>query len=95
MEILKPHCYSQRMLNPFHGVMNVIDTGDATCALLEGLACQQQALTVDAQQQLYPKIVNEEIIKVVRVEALMRKSNGEVSSHQKNIDMAYMAADFF
>ena len=69
--------------------------GDATRALLEGIACKQQALTVDAQQQLYPKIVNEEIIKAARVEALMRKSNGEVSSHQKNIDMAYLAADFF
>ena len=69
--------------------------GDATRALLETLACQQQALTVDAQQQLYPKIVNKEVINAARVEALMRRSNGEVSAHQRSIDMAYLAAEFF
>ena len=69
--------------------------GDATRALLEAMACQRQALTVDAQQQLYPKIINEQIMKAARVEALMRKANGEVSSHQHNIDMAYLAADYF
>ncbi len=69
--------------------------GDTTRALLETLACKQQALTVDAQQQLYPKIINSNIIKAARVEATMRKANGEVSSHQRNIDMAYLAADYF
>lgn len=69
--------------------------GDATRALLESMACTQQALTVDAQQQLYPKIINEKAIKAARVEALIRKANGEVSSHQRNIDMAYLAADYF
>lgn len=29
MNKVPPHCYSQRMLNPFRGVMNVLDTGDA------------------------------------------------------------------
>jgi len=69
--------------------------GDATRELLETLACKKQALTVDAQQQLYPKIVNRDAINAARVEALMRRSNGEVSSHQKNINMAYLAAEYF
>ncbi len=69
--------------------------GDVTRAFLENLACKQQALTVDAQQQLYPKIVNQQAINAARIEALMRKSNGEISSHQHNIDMAYLTADFF
>ncbi len=69
--------------------------GDATRAFLETMACQQQALTVDAQQQLYPKIINQHVIKAARVEATMRKAQGEVSSHQRNIDMTYLAADYF
>jgi len=69
--------------------------GDTTRAFLESIACTQQALAVDAQQQLYPKIINEHRIKAARIVALMRKANGEVSSHQRNIDMAYLAADFF
>lgn len=69
--------------------------GDATRSLLESLACKQQALTVDAQQQLYPKIINKDAINAARIEALMRKANGEISSHQHNIDMAYLAADYF
>ncbi len=69
--------------------------GDATRSLLEKMACKQQALAVDAQQQLYPKIINEKAMKAARVEATMRKANGEVSSHQRNIDMAYLAADYF
>jgi len=69
--------------------------GDATRTLLEAIASKQQALAVDAQQQLYPKIINKKVIQAARVEALMRKANGEVSSHQRNIEMAYLSADYF
>ena len=36
MEKIKPHCYSQRMLNTFRGVMNVIGTGDADAVTTDG-----------------------------------------------------------
>jgi len=36
MNRLKPHCYSQRMLNPFRGVMNVIDTINADAVSTDG-----------------------------------------------------------
>lgn len=34
MDDLMPLCYSQRRLNPFRGVMSVIETGDTDSLLL-------------------------------------------------------------
>jgi len=33
----KPHCFSQRMLNPFRGVMNVIEVGNADAVTTDGV----------------------------------------------------------
>lgn len=37
MNTIKPHCYSQRMLNPFRGVMNIIETGCADAVTTDGV----------------------------------------------------------
>lgn len=37
MDTIKPHCYSQRMLNPFRGVMNVIELGNADAVTMDGV----------------------------------------------------------
>ncbi len=36
MSQFKPHCFSQRMLNPFRGVMNVIEVGSADAVTTDG-----------------------------------------------------------
>jgi hypothetical protein len=36
MNEFKPHCFSQRMLNPFRGVMNVIEVGSADAVTTDG-----------------------------------------------------------
>ncbi|MFV1983892.1 MAG: hypothetical protein ACC657_10175 [Thiohalomonadales bacterium] len=37
MNQFKPHCFSQRMLNPFRGVMNVIEAGSADAVTTDGV----------------------------------------------------------
>ncbi len=37
MNQFKPHCFSQRMLNPFRGVMNVIEVGNADAVTTDGV----------------------------------------------------------
>jgi len=37
MTQFKPHCFSQRMLNPFRGVMNVVEVGNADAVTTDGI----------------------------------------------------------
>jgi len=37
MNQFRPHCFSQRMLNPFRGVMNVIEVGSADAVTTDGV----------------------------------------------------------
>ncbi|VAW91087.1 hypothetical protein MNBD_GAMMA22-2620 [hydrothermal vent metagenome] len=37
MSQFRPYCYSQRMLNPFRGVMNVIEAGNADAVTTDGI----------------------------------------------------------
>lgn len=37
MDTIKPYCYSQRLLNPFRGAMNVIELGNADAVTTDGV----------------------------------------------------------